>query len=78
MTICLETSERGTEDDFWITCTAWPEGADRRVVKPLASVSLSFLGSKLRNLDTALFRALYALDAQLAYNEFERVEKKSA
>ena len=74
----LTTAKKGTEDDFWIACLAHDGSAEIGALPPLASVSLSFLALRVKSLDAALFRALYALDAQLALNEFASVAKKKA
>ena len=73
----LSTAKKGTEDDFWVTCLAHDGSQEIGEAPPLASVSLSFLGLGVKTLDALLFRALYALDAQLALNEFGSVGKKS-
>ncbi len=73
----LSTAKRGTEDDFWVTCLAHDGSAEIGALPPLGSVNLSFLALGVKTLDALLFRALYALDAQLALNEFESAGKKS-
>jgi hypothetical protein len=74
----LSTAKKGTEDDFWITCLAHNGSAEIGDLPPLASVSMSFLALRVKSLDAALFRALYALDAQLALNEFASMTEKRA
>jgi hypothetical protein len=49
---------------------------DSRAVPPLASVSLSCSGLRLKKLEAALIRGLYMLDSQLVSSDVDEGPKK--
>jgi len=57
---------------------AWDRPAEEPGARCLASVSVRCLDLNLRHWNAALTHVLYALDFQLALNEFDALEKPKA
>ena len=66
----MSTTDRGGRADVQLTAIANPLVGEVGEVTPLASVSKSFSAMRLTSLDAAVFQLLYALDFQLAEQEF--------
>lgn len=62
--------------DLLVTMVAHQEGTEIGVVPPLASVSVKCSAMNLKTWNAVHTHCLYALDFQLALNEFESVERK--
>lgn len=61
-----------------VVAEAWPPEDDLAEVKPLASVNVRCLALNLRTWNAVLTHVMYALDFQLALNEFESAATKKA
>lgn len=64
--VVLELVEEKGTGDLWATLEAWGEFLGEPEAKLLASVKSKCSATQFASLDTALFRALYALDGRLA------------
>lgn len=67
----------GRLDLVW-TATAYEGDPTAPEAKPLASVSVGCLESRLETMDAVIFQLLYALDFQLAQNAFIDAMKPKA
>lgn len=74
--VTLELREHPKGGDLVAELQAWGKYLDEPEVKLLASVSAICSATQFASLDTALFRALYALDGRLAYLEMQGKEQK--
>lgn len=73
----LSLSETYGHTDLVAVLTAW--GRDERIQDQviLASLNVTCSATKYKSLDTALFRALYALDSHLAWLEMGKPDRRS-
>jgi hypothetical protein len=55
---------------------AWEPGVDRMAVQPLASQKQKIGSSGPRSMEAAILQGMYALDAQLAVEEFAKARTK--
>ena len=72
----LTTVDRNGLADIVIAALAHDRTMPIGEVAPLASVSVSCLGSRLRTMEAALIHALYQLDSTLDKNVLEEVKTK--
>jgi hypothetical protein len=70
----MSVGDHHGRSDLLIAALAHPRNVEIGEVPPLASVSLSCLGSHLKSLEAALIHALYLLDGQLAENALGEVK----
>jgi hypothetical protein len=73
--ITVRAVAAGGTADFWLDGKALSEVSADGVRSLLAFASVKCLGSRHRTTDAALLALLYALDFQLAENEFAKVKK---
>lgn len=62
--------------ELWLKMWAWEPGADRMAVQPLACQKRMIGWSGPRSMEAAILQGLYALDAQMAEEEFARTITK--
>lgn len=77
ISIEMRAEPTGNGPDLFVRAMAWEKSADRRVVKPLASVSVQWSREQFRTLEGLATYLLYQLDFQLASHEWENVNKKA-
>lgn len=70
----LSVEDRDGRADFRIAALAHDRKIPIGEAPPLASVSVSCLGTRLTSLEAALIHALYMLDGQLVSNEIGSAE----
>lgn len=68
--VTLSQEETNGAPDLKLTAKAWLPKSDRRVVKPLASMSVTCRRERVRRLEGAITYLLYQLDFLLAEKEF--------
>jgi len=68
----------GVAPEVFLTAECWGVDQETTEVPPLASVSVKCSALNLRAWNAVLTHVLYALDFQLALNEFGSVETKRA
>lgn len=68
----------GKRPELFLTAACWGKDQETTVVPSSASVSVKCSDLNLKTWNAALTHVLYALDFQLALNEFESVERKRA
>lgn len=74
--VVLELEEEKETGDLWANLEAWGEFLGEPEARLLGSVKSRCSATQFASLDTALFRALYALDARLASLEMGGKELK--
>jgi hypothetical protein len=62
--------------EVWLEMRAWEPEVDRMAVLPLGSQKQRIGSSGPRSMEAAILQGMYALDAQLAAEEFAKVHKK--
>lgn len=60
----------------WLEMRAWELGVDRMAVQPLALQKQKIGSSGPRSMEAAILQGMYALDAQLAVEEFAKARIK--
>ncbi|MES2367826.1 MAG: hypothetical protein V4563_18255, partial [Pseudomonadota bacterium] len=78
LTVCLSTVVTKGDVDLGIRVDAFDIASDLAEPVPLASVRVTCSGMNLMMIRDAVTRALYALDMQLALNEFGTAGIKKA
>ena len=72
--IRLSTADYHGRADLAITALAHDRKAEIGDQSPLASASVTILGTRLKSLEGALIHALYVLDAEFAENALREIE----
>lgn len=76
--ICISKLLDSQLPDLRVIGKAWELAVDRRVVKPLASVSVVCRAERIRTLEGLVTFLLYQLDFQLAENDWGAGKNHSA
>jgi len=76
--VTLSLVETAGQPDVQLEGKVWEQKSDRRVVKPLASQSVTCRRERVRTLEGALTYLLYQLDFALAEHEFEGTQFSTA
>lgn len=74
--ITFERKKYGSTVELQANAVAFERKEERQVAKPLASVSVRCLGTRLKTMEAVLSQLLYMLDGQLAAEEFRNLEPK--
>lgn len=72
----ISTADYHGRADLAVTAIAHSREAEIGDLPPLASASVTILGTRLKSLEGALIHALYVLDAKFAENAISELEQK--